>query len=53
MTFCPFYTTCADGSTCHRALTDEVINDAMRANLPTSNFIAPPVDCYKEIAIDD
>lgn len=46
MTFCSFYTNCAVGSTCSRALTPEVVKKANlwwgRPEAPISQFVDQP-----------
>jgi hypothetical protein len=46
--FCVFYETCKLGNTCHRALTQEVINGAFNVGMWVSQFVDKP-DCYKDI----
>jgi hypothetical protein len=48
MTFCPFYDKCRDGKSCDRALTDKVVADSVRYDMPISRFVNQP-DCFMEI----
>ena len=48
MTFCEFYTDCAKGKKCHRALTPKIAQDAKNFGLPTSRFVDKP-ECFKEV----
>ncbi len=51
MTFCPYWKECKEGSTCHRALTDEVKQGAERwwpGEAPISVFTHPP-KCFNVI----
>ena len=45
--FCPFFKKCIAGKKCDRALTDEVIADAVRINLPINRITVEP-ECYIE-----
>ena len=56
MTFCPFYETCENGSTCHRALTQEVKDGAQKwwgvnNDAPIWIFSSEP-DCHEKITHD-
>jgi hypothetical protein len=48
-TFCPFYKDCLNGSTCHRALTEEITDEAKKwwgsAEYPISTFSEHP-NCF-------
>ncbi len=50
-TFCNFYNECADGSTCSRALTEKVLQDATKwwgsKDAPISMYIEKP-KCFKQ-----
>jgi hypothetical protein len=46
-TFCPFHTTCVCGEVCTKALTDDVVTKALKANLLISQYLDKP-HCYKE-----
>lgn len=50
-TFCDYYKTCADGDTCHRALTKDVRKRARkwwgRGIIPISVYAEHP-ECFKE-----
>jgi hypothetical protein len=45
MTFCRFYTDCKEETKCHRALTDEVIQNALDRKMYISQFMDKP-DCF-------
>ena len=49
MTFCPFWRSCKDGNTCHRALTKEIIKKAHawwgNKEAPICKFAEKP-NCY-------
>lgn len=45
-TFCAFYKDCADGLSCGRKLSDDIISGAKKAGLHISQFVDKP-DCYK------
>ena len=47
MTFCSFYTDCANAPECHRPLTPEIIAAAVAHDLPISQFMKAPW-CHKE-----
>ena len=47
MTFCTHYQSCADGSTCERALTPGVLYKASKIGLPICQFAEDP-ECYEE-----
>lgn len=47
-TFCPFYKTCKSGNDCERALTDQIIAEAVRFDMLISRFSEKP-ECYIEI----
>lgn len=46
--FCPFWKNCTHGSTCHRAMTDEVVNGAKAAEMNIDKYSFPPVSCFDE-----
>jgi len=46
MTFCPFYNNCQNANSCHRHLTPQIQQLAIKAKLPISQFAKPP-NCYK------
>lgn len=48
ITFCPFYTECADGEICPRALTPEIFADAKDFGCPICRFIGKP-GCFVRI----
>lgn len=47
-TFCSFFKECSKGHDCHRALTIDVINNALKSNLPVCEFSNKP-DCFIDI----
>jgi hypothetical protein len=51
MTFCTFYKDCANASTCHRPLTDEVIERAKKwwggDDVPICQYCNKP-DCHSD-----
>lgn len=54
MTFCKWHLQCADGEKCPRAMSEEILEAAMAAQIPIATYISPPIDCYraKEEATD-
>ena len=46
--FCSFYLDCKCGNKCHRALTQEVIDEANKCNMPIDRFIEKP-SCFWEV----
>ena len=48
-TYCPYYTDCTRGDSCHRALTSEVIEMAKSLELPVCQFAERP-RCFEEVA---
>lgn len=48
MTFCKYYETCLFGSTCPRALTEDVEHAADKAGLDICQFSEQP-ECYTEV----
>jgi hypothetical protein len=47
MTFCHRWAECADSEGCPRAITQEVLDDSKRVNLPLSVTLDFP--CFKEV----
>jgi len=46
MTFCPFFRSCAEGKTCPRAMTDQIVSDANNFGMNVSCFVDRPF-CWK------
>jgi len=51
-TFCPFYTTCTQGDSCHHALTGEIERQANAEGILISRFVEEP-GCYVSIKGDE
>jgi len=45
--YCPFFKDCTQGDVCRRALTEEVLSDAMMVNMPIDQFAERP-ECFDE-----
>jgi hypothetical protein len=45
---CPFWRNCEHGATCHRALTDAVVEGAKKMNLDIDKYMFPPTNCFEE-----
>lgn len=45
MSFCPFWTDCAKGPTCYRAITLDVEKGAEEIGLPIAKYVDQP-ECY-------
>jgi hypothetical protein len=46
-TYCTFFTKCADGDKCDKALTDDIVQGAHEAKMDISQFIEKPT-CFKK-----
>ena len=51
MTYYPYYTDCAQGDSCHRALTQEVMDAAEKMELPICQFAERP-KCFEKVTDD-
>lgn len=47
MTFCPFFTECAEGGLCDRRLDSSVLRNAKKIGLPICQYVEKP-KCFKQ-----
>ncbi|MCK5219830.1 hypothetical protein KAR10_09910 [bacterium] len=52
MTFCGFWKECGSYEVCSRALTEEVVQAAVKADIPICQFLDKP-DCFEMKSIKD